>query len=220
MTKLSPSILSADFSRLGEQIRVLDQCGADYIHIDVMDGAFVPNLSFGIPVIKSIRKCTSLPFDVHLMISEPIRYIRNFAEAGADIITVHYEACSNIMGTIDEIHSLGKKAGVAIKPGTPVEVLNPFIDKLEQVLVMSVEPGFGGQILNENVYERVRRVRTMQNMHRVVADIEVDGGVTEDNLTRLVAAGVDVIVAGSAVFKEPMEESVAALKGLLHQHIQ
>lgn len=215
MALIAPSILSADFSKLGEQMRLIDECGADFFHIDVMDGTFVPNISFGIPIITSVRPITKVPFDVHLMIQEPVRYVRNFANAGADIITVHYEACSNIMGTIAEIKSVGKKCGVALKPGTPIDVIDPFMDKLDLLLIMGVEPGFGGQKLNEKTYNKVRTAKEKLASAGLAPLIEIDGGVRPSNVKDLIAAGCDIIVTGSAAFMEPIKESMSELVKLI-----
>ena len=198
---LSPSILAADFSILGKQIEEADKAGAQYLHIDVMDGYFVPSISMGMPVIKTIRKVSDIVFDVHLMVIDPIRYIDEFAECGADIITVHYEACKDVVATIDAIHKAGCKAGLSIKPDTDVEVLFPLLSKVDMVLVMTVEPGFGGQKFLDFTYDKIKAVRREINRLGVSVDVEIDGGVTRENIKIILEAGANVIVAGSAVFK-------------------
>jgi len=200
MNILSPSILSADFTRLGEELRQVEQAGAKYLHIDVMDGSFVPSISFGMPVIASIRKASNLIFDVHLMIDEPIRYIEEFTKAGADMITIHLESCQDVQATIDKIHEQGIKAGITIKPKTPAESLIPYLDKVEMILLMSVEPGFGGQKYIEGSTEKIRRVRAMLEERNLDTDLEVDGGINLENVSVVLEAGANVIVAGSAIF--------------------
>lgn len=210
MNILSPSILSADFADLGNDILKVYDNGAKYLHIDVMDGKFVPSISFGMPVIKSIRKVCDIVFDVHLMIDEPIRYIKEFVESGADIITIHLEACRDVQATIDKIHEYGVKAGLSIKPGTPVESLLPYLDKVEMILMMSVEPGFGGQKYIEASTERIRQVKEMLTERGLTTDLQVDGGINVDNVNTVLEAGVNVVVAGSAVFGGNVEEKTKA----------
>lgn len=210
MNILSPSILSADFANLGNDILEVYKNGAKYLHVDVMDGKFVPSISFGMPVIKSIRKVCDIVFDVHLMIEEPIRYIKEFVESGADIITIHLEACEDVQATIDKIHEMGVKAGLSIKPGTPVESLLPYLDKVEMILMMSVEPGFGGQKYIESSTERIRQVRAMLDEKGLNTDLQVDGGINVDNVNTVLEAGVNIVVAGSAVFGGNIEEKTKA----------
>ena len=206
---LSPSILAADFARLGEQIKEIEKNpGADYIHFDVMDGMFVPNLSFGIPVLKSLRKVTDKVLDVHLMIEAPERYIDNFVHAGADIITFHIEACKHPKEVIESIHLRGKKAGIAIKPGTPVDELRPFFGLADMFLVMTVEPGFGGQSYMDICTDKIKLLKKMLEKDGFDTDIQVDGGITKDNVDVVLDAGANVIVMGSSIFKGDIAENV------------
>lgn len=207
---LSPSILSADFTKLGEQIEAVDRAGAQYVHIDVMDGLFVPSISYGMPVIRSIRKATDKVFDVHLMICEPERYIEEFAACGADLITFHLEATEKADEILEEIHGRGLKAGIAIKPGTPVETVIPYLERADMVLVMTVEPGFGGQSYIDYCTDKVRAMRKLAEQSGREIDIQVDGGIHLGNVETVLEAGANVIVAGSAVFKNDIEENVKA----------
>lgn len=218
MNILSPSILSADFANLGKDILETYKAGAKYLHVDVMDGKFVPSISFGMPVIKAIRPVCDIVFDVHLMIEEPIRYIKEFVDCGADIITIHLEACEDVQATIDKIHEMGVKAGLSIKPGTPVESLLPYLDKVEMILMMSVEPGFGGQKYIEASTERIRQVRSMLDERNLSTDLEVDGGINVDNVSVVLDAGVNVVVAGSAIFGGNIEEKTKAFMEKLDNH--
>ena len=211
--RLAPSILSGDFSRLGEQIRQIEAGGASDLHFDVMDGFFVPNISFGIPVLKSLRPFTDLFMDVHLMIMEPIRYIKEFAEAGADLITFHVEACEDeeaCRATIRAIRDAGKKVGIAYNPETATEEVLPYIDQVDMVLAMGVHPGFGGQGMEPGTCDKVRELRQYMESHGVRRDIQVDGGVKLDNVGEVLDAGANVIVAGSAVFKGDVEANARA----------
>ena len=209
MNKLSPSILSADFSKLGEEIKLIEDGGAEYVHIDVMDGHFVPNITLGPAIIKKIRKVTEMTFDVHLMIENPDDYIEDFYNAGADIITVHQETCKHLHRTIQRIKSFGLKAGVSLNPATPVCMIKDILDDVDMVLLMSVNPGFGGQSLIKNVKYKFEEVKSLIEEKNLNVDIEIDGGVTLNNLEEVLSWGANVIVAGSAIYnaKDVTEET-------------
>ncbi|MGD0115124.1 MAG: ribulose-phosphate 3-epimerase [Dehalococcoidia bacterium] len=212
--KVAPSILSADYLRLGEQVREAEAAGADYIHVDVMDGHFVPNITIGPVVVEAIRRATRLPLDVHLMIEEPERHIEAFAKVGASFLTVHPEATQQVHRTIASIRKLGVGPGVALNPGTPVSLVEDVLADVDLVLVMSVDPGFGGQEFIEHVLPKARRLRKLLDERGLSAELEIDGGITPETAPRCVEAGVRVLVAGTAVFKEPrsVAESIAALR--------
>lgn len=213
MPLISPSILAADFANLQRDVEMLNRSEADYIHVDVMDGLFVPNISFGMPVCEAVHRHAQKPLDVHLMIVDPDRYLKEFREAGAHIITVHYEACTHLHRTVQHIRELGALPGVALNPHTPVESLMDILSDISLVLIMSVNPGFGGQTFIENTYRKVQRLADMRRATGANFLIEIDGGVNSDNAPKLVAAGADVLVAGSFVFKsaDPMA-TIASLK--------
>jgi len=213
MKKIAPSILSADFSRLGEEIAAIEAAGADYVHIDVMDGHFVPNITIGPLIVEAVRRVTTLPLDVHLMIADPDRYIASFAEAGADIIVVHAEATNHLHRTVQLIKSLGKRAGVSLNPATPLNALDYVLEDLDLVLLMTVNPGFGGQSFIEGCIPKIQALRGIMDRRGIEAELEVDGGVKTDNIARIAHAGADVFVAGSAVFNSPdYAATIAELK--------
>ena len=216
MNYLAPSVLSADFSALGKDIAAVAEAGAEIIHLDVMDGQFVPNISFGAPVISSVRKVTDAMFDVHLMIEEPVRYLEAFKKAGADIITVHYEACRDVKEALRQIKTMGLKAGLAVSPDTPASVVEPFIPIVDMVLVMSVYPGFGGQTFIESSLDKVHAVKEMlTKVGKEEMWIEGDGGIGAANIRKVRDAGANVLVAGSAVFQGDMVENVRKLRKLI-----
>ncbi|QFJ53656.1 ribulose-phosphate 3-epimerase [Pseudobutyrivibrio xylanivorans] len=208
---LAPSILSADFGIIKEQLELIDQAGAQYVHFDVMDGVFVPSISFGLPVLKSIRKYTDRLFDVHLMIVDPERYVKDFADAGADIITVHAEACKHLDATIDLIKKNGAMAGVAINPATPISNIAHVLEKVDMVLIMTVNPGFGGQSLIPYTIDKVRELSELCRQKKLKIDIEVDGGINKDTIDDVLDAGANIIVAGSAVFNGDVKANAEAL---------
>ncbi|QBD84789.1 ribulose-phosphate 3-epimerase [Clostridium tetani] len=216
MVKIAPSILSADFANLGRDIEYMEKYGAHVVHFDVMDGKYVPNISFGVPIMKSIKGLTKLPFDVHLMIEEPSKYIEDFAKAGADIITFHYEAETHLDRTINYIKSFGVKAGIALNPGTPVSLIKDLIPSLDMVLIMSVNPGFGGQKYIPYASDKIRELKKLKDELNKDLIIEVDGGVGKDNIKDIANCGVDLVVAGSAVFKDgKIEENLKVLREAL-----
>ena len=215
---LAPSILSADFKILGEQIRETEKGGAQYIHFDIMDGMFVPSISFGMPVLSSIKNLTGQTIDAHLMVTEPVRLMEDFVKCGADILTVHYEACTDLKADIDCIHSLGAKAGVSVKPETPVDVLEPYLDQADMFLVMCVVPGFGGQTFLPGSIEKIRQLRAMLDARGVEKDIEVDGGIHHSNVTQVLDAGANVIVAGSAVYHGSVRDNTERFMGILKDY--
>ncbi|MFD1357492.1 ribulose-phosphate 3-epimerase [Fictibacillus halophilus] len=215
MVKIAPSILSADFSKLGEEIKAVEMAGADYIHVDVMDGHFVPNITMGPLVLKAIRPLTELPLDVHLMIENPDSYIEEFAEAGADIITVHVEAATHLHRTIQLIKAKGVKAGVVLNPATPVDAIKHIIHDIDMVLLMTVNPGFGGQSFIQNVVPKIREVSELVQTHGLNVEIEVDGGVNSETAPLCIEAGANVLVAGSAIYgKKDLKDAINSIRGV------
>ena len=210
--KISPSILSADFSILGDEIKSLEKAGADLIHVDVMDGHFVPNITMGPPIIKMVRKCTKLPFDVHLMISPVEKYIKAFADAGADIITIHPEATDNLKRAVSAIKSLGKKAGVSLNPKTPINALMDVINDIDLILVMSVNPGFAGQSFMAEVLPKVSELRKMINDKKLKIDIEIDGGINFETAPLAVKAGANILVSGTTIFSGSLKDNIEKLR--------
>lgn len=218
MMILAPSMLAADFKELGKEIKAIEENGAKYLHFDVMDGIFVPSISFGMPVLESIRPATNLVCDAHLMITEPIRYIEAFAKAGADLITIHLEACENVEATIAKIRECGCKVGISICPETPVSSLENFVDKVDMVLIMSVHPGFGGQKFIPESLDKIRELKTMLLAKGLDVDIQVDGGIYTTNVEEVIKAGANIIVAGSAVFKGDTAQNTRDMMGILKKY--
>ncbi|MBE5972042.1 MAG: ribulose-phosphate 3-epimerase [Lachnoclostridium sp.] len=215
---LAPSVLAADFSKLGEEVKTVAEAGAKYIHLDVMDGAFVPSISFGMPVIEKLRGCTDAVFDVHMMVEEPGRYVQDMKKVGADLICVHQEACVHLDRTINQIKEAGCKAAVALNPATPVETLSCILDQVDMFLIMSVNPGFGGQKFIPYAVEKIKKLRKMLDDAGLKTDIQVDGGVTTENVRMLIEAGANVFVAGSAVFKNDAAANTKAFLEIFKEY--
>lgn len=215
---LAPSILAADFKKLGEEIQATEKSGAEYLHFDVMDGLFVPSISFGMPVLQSIKSCTNQVIDAHLMINEPIRYVEAFQKAGADLITVHLEACEDVHKTLRKIKECGMKAGISICPDTPVSALEEYVEEADMILIMSVHPGFGGQKFIEDSLTKIRMTREMLNRYGLETDIQVDGGIYTSNVENVLKAGANIIVAGSAVFKGDAKENTKEFMEILKKY--
>ena len=218
MIILAPSILGADFKRLGEQVQEVDRAGAPYIHLDIMDGTFVPSISFGMPLIESLRSCTNKTFDVHMMVVEPGRYVDDMKKAGADLICVHQEACTHLDRTINQIKEAGLMTGVALNPATPVSTLSCILDQVDMVLIMSVNPGFGGQKFIPYTLGKIRELRNLCNEKGLATRIQVDGGISPANVRDVIEAGADVIVAGSAVFKGNPTENVKTFLDIFEEY--
>ena len=217
MIKLSPSILASDFTKLGDDVTAAVNAGVDYIHLDVMDGMFVPNISLGIPVIQSLRSCTDVVFDVHLMIVDPERYVERFKAVGADIITIHLEACSRVREALLRIRSLGCKAGLVLNPETPASEVEPYLDYVDMILLMTVHPGFGGQVYLESCTEKIREIRRMIDERNLIIDLEVDGGIKLSNVETVLEAGANVIVVGSGVFSGDIAQNVKDFKEIFRK---
>lgn len=218
MNILAPSLLGCDFSNLERQIKAVEEAGAGYLHLDVMDGLFVPSISFGMPVIASIRKCTDMVFDVHMMVKEPGRYAQDMKEVGAELLCVHQEACLHLDRTVSQIHALGMKAGVALNPATPVSVLECILDQVDQVLVMTVNPGFGGQEYIPYTLEKVRALRRLATERGLHLDIQADGGITPENAAVFLEAGANILVAGSSVFRGDPGENTRKFMDVLRKY--
>lgn len=218
MMILAPSMLAADFKELGKEIRTIEENGAQYLHFDVMDGMFVPSISFGMPVLQSIRPATNLVCDAHLMVTEPIRYVEAFAKAGADLITIHLEACEDVEATIAKIRECGCKVGISIKPATPVLALDNLLDKVDMVLIMSVEPGFGGQKFIPESLDKIAELRNNLNERGLDVDIQVDGGIYTHNVEEVIKAGANIIVAGSAVFNGDVAQNTKDMLEILKRY--
>ena len=215
---LAPSILAADFKNLGEEIQATEQNGAEYLHFDVMDGLFVPSISFGMPVLQSIKSCTNQVIDAHLMINEPIRYVEAFQKAGADLITIHLEACEDVHKTLEKIKECGLKAGISICPDTPVSALEEYVNEVDMILIMSVHPGFGGQKFIEDSLTKIRMTREMLNRYGLDTDIQVDGGIYTSNVENVLKAGANIIVAGSAVLKGDAKKNTREFMEILNKY--